>query len=188
MMSWMPVLGNGNLVGQLWRNVVCLTSFDVYALQHLIACLLHAFCMLSACHTNVCCLAITCDSVMALHLTFNFWCLYPFTFLLHCDHHSFVLLHICPIVHSFIFPLSVWVIVSYIPLIADEAVCTGAVGSGGSTRVNLSSPIHCLSKTRRPTPHHSSSSCTGREHRNRPSAAVPCIPCVRCAKRFAGAP
>src|SRR5436190_9500306 len=113
--------------------------------------------MLSACHTNVCCSAVTCDSVTALRLTFNFWCPHPFTFLLHHDHHSFVLLHICLIVHSFIFPLSVWVIVSYIPLMADEAMYTRAVGSGGSIRVNLSSPIRCLSKTRCPTPHRSSS-------------------------------
>ena len=142
--------------------------------------------MLSACCTNVCCSAVTCDSVTALRLTFNFWCPHPFTFLLHRDHHSFVLLYICLIVHSFIFPLSVWVIVSYIPLMADEAVCTGVVGSSGSTRVT--SPICCLSKTCHLTPHHSSSSCTGHECRNWPSATVPCVPCIRCAKRFAGAP
>ena len=144
--------------------------------------------MPSACHTNVCCSAVICDSMTALHSTFNFWCPYTFTFLLHCDHHSFVLLHICPIVHSFIFPLSVWVIVSYIPLMADEAVCTRAVGSGGSTRVNLSSPICHLSKTHCPTPHYSSSLCTGHECKNQLFAIVLCIPCVRCAKHFAGAP
>src|SRR2546430_2300790 len=122
--------------------------------------------MPSTCCTNVCYLAVTCDSVMALHLTFNFWRPHTFTFLLHRDCHSFVLLHICLIVYSFIFSLSVWVIVSYIPLMADEAVCTGAVGSGGLTRVNLSSPICHLSKICHPTPHHSSSSCTGHECKN----------------------
>src|SRR5204862_2750677 len=110
-----------------------------------------------------CCSVVTCDSVTALRSTFNFWRPYPFTFLLHRDCHSFVLLHICPIVHFFIFPLSVWVIVSYIPLMADEAVCTGAVGSDGSTRVNLSSPICHLSKIHRSTSHRSSLSCTGCE-------------------------
>src|SRR5436309_4456722 len=135
--------------------------------------------MPSACHTNVCYSVVTCDSMTALHLTFNFWCPHTFTFLLHCNHHSFMLLHICLIIHSFIFPLSVWVIVSYIPLMADKAVCTGAVGSSGSIRMNLSSPICHLSKIRCLTPHYSSSSCTGHECRNQPSATVPCIPCIR---------
>ena len=76
-----------------------MTSFDMYALQHLVACFLHAFCILSACCTNVYCPAVTCDSVMALRSTFNFWHPHTFTFLLYYDCHSFVLLHICPIVH-----------------------------------------------------------------------------------------
>jgi len=143
--------------------------------------------MLSACHTNVCYSVVTCDSVTALRLTFNFWHPHPFTFLLHHDHYSFMLLHICPIIHSFIFPLSVWVIVSYIPLMADEAVCTGAVGSSGSIRVNLSSPICYLSKIHCSTSHRSSLLCTGCECRNQPSAAILCIPYVRCVKCFAGA-
>ena len=148
-----------------------------------------ALCMLSPCYSNVCCSAVACDSTRlflrlllsgahTVSLSFHIA-----TATLLCCYSTFVRSSI----PSSSFCLC-GVTVSHTPLMAVEAVCTGAVESGGSARVNPSSPMRRLSKTRRATPRRSSSSRIGRERRNRLSAAVPCVPCVRCAKRFAGAP
>ena len=132
-----------------------------------------AFCMLSACHSNVCCLKVACDSARLF-----------FRLLVSGAHTLSLSFYIATVIRLCCYSLFVrsstlfsslclcGVAVSYIPLMADEAGTTEAQ-EGGPSSTTHHSPSHRRSKNRR---------------ESRPSTTTPCIPCVRCAKRFAGAP